>query len=168
MTEFTFKGSERFTAFTRITGEFENLEPDKEYTLTLKEHKRKRSLNANSYCWALIDKLACRLHESKEDIYRSYIKQIGGNNEIVCVKNKAVKRLRDGWANNGIGYCTDVMPSKIEGCTNVILYFGSSTYDTAQMSRLLDLIIEDCRALGIETENPRELESLINSWEGKQ
>ena len=167
MQEIKFKGKEAFRAVAQMSRIFESLEADKSYTLTLKEHKRKRSLNANSYCWVLIDKLACRLHESKEDIYRSYIKQIGGNNEIVCVKNKAVKRLRDGWANNGIGYCTDVMPSKIEGCTNVILYFGSSTYDTAQMSRLLDLIIEDCRALGIETENPRELESLINSWEAK-
>jgi hypothetical protein len=56
------------------------------------------------------------------------------------------------------------MPSKIEGCTNVILYYGSSTYDSAQMSRLLDLITQDCKLQGIPYETPAEIARLKALW----
>jgi hypothetical protein len=46
----------------------------------------------------------------------------------------------------------------------VILYYGSSTYDTAQMSRLINNIIEECRQLGIETKSEEEVQSLLRQW----
>lgn len=108
----------------------------------------------------MLDKLAEKVHIPKEDIYRTLIKNIGGNSEIVCVQNKAVERLCEGWERNGIGWVTDTLESKIEGCTNVILYYGSSTYDTAQMHRLIDLIVQECKQQDIETLTPEELARL--------
>lgn len=137
---------------------------DKDLTCHLVRYRKKRSLDANAYCWVLIDKLAQKLNLPKTDIYRSYIKNIGGNNTTVCVPDKAVETLIKGWEHNGIGWQTDTMTSKLDGCTNVILYYGSSTYDTEQMSRLLDLIIQDCEALGISTLTPRELSVLKQGW----
>lgn len=138
---------------------------DKEkLTIELKPFRKKRSLDANAYAWVLIDKLAEKLNKPKEDIYREYITHIGGNSEIVCVRNSAVDRLCDGWGKNGIGWQTETFPSKLEGCTNVILYYGSSTYDSAQMARLLDLIIQDCQTQGIQTETPDEIESMKALW----
>ena len=43
---------------------------------------------------------------------------------------------------------------------NVVFSYGSSTYDTAQMSRLIDNIVQDCKAVGIETLTPSELAKL--------
>ena len=137
-----------------------SLEGGKTYTVEIKEKKEKRSREANDYAWTLLDKLAEKLHISKEDIYRDLIKNIGGNSETVCVQNKAVKRLCDGWKRKGIGWVTDTFESKIEGCTNVILYYGSSTYDTAQMHRLIELIVQECKEQDIETLTPKELERL--------
>jgi hypothetical protein len=125
---------------------------------------KKRSLDANAYCWTLISRLAEKLNIPKTDIYRSAIREIGGNSDTVCVQDKAVQSLRDGWERNGIGWMTETMPSKIEGCTNVVLYYGSSTYDTAQMSRLINIIVEDCRLQGIETKSKEELDSLLGRW----
>lgn len=136
----------------------------KRYEVEIKEYRQKRSLDANAYCWTLLDKLAEVLHEPKEAIYRSYIKEIGGNSEVICVVNSAVEKLRKGWERNGLGWQTDTMPSKITGCTNVILYYGSSTYDTAQMSRLIDLIIQDCKGCGIETLSPERLAAMVSEW----
>ena len=133
-------------------------------TIEIKPFRARRSLDANAYAWVLMDKLAEKLNESKENIYREYIRHIGGNSEVVCVKNSAVERLCEGWSKNGIGWQTDTMPSKIEGCTNIILYYGSSTYDTAQMSRLLDLIIQDCKEQGIPTDTPDEIARLKALW----
>ena len=133
-------------------------------SIEIKPFRARRSLDANAYAWVLMDRLAERLNESKVDIYREYVKHIGGNSEIVCVKNSAVGRLKEGWSKNGIGWMTDTMPSKIEGCTNIILYYGSSTYDSAQMARLLDLIIQDCKDQGIPTETPDEIARLKALW----
>lgn len=133
-------------------------------SIEIKPYRARRSLDANAYCWVLIDKLAEKVNDTKEAIYREYITHIGGNSEVVCVKNKAVERLCEGWHRNGLGWQTETFPSKIEGCTNVILYYGSSCYDSSQMSRLLDLIIQDCREQGIPTETPNEIARLKALW----
>ena len=133
-------------------------------SIEIKPYRARRSLDANAYAWVLMDRLAEKMSVGKVDIYREYVKHIGGNSEIVCVKNSAVERLREGWSKNGIGWITDTLPSKIEGCTCIILYYGSSTYDTAQMSRLLDLIVQDCKQLGIPTETPDEIARLKSLW----
>lgn len=136
---------------------------DKVHTAVLKEY-RPRSLDANAYFWVLCDKLAEKTRISKERIYRNLIREIGGNSETVCVQNKAVDKLCRGWEHHGTGWLTDTTESKIEGCTNVILYYGSSSYDAAQMSRLIDLIVQECREQGIETMTPEELSRLKEEW----
>ena len=137
-----------------------SLEDGKTYTVEIKEKKEKRSREANAYCFTLIDKLAAKLNMPKNEIYRNAIKEIGGVSEIVCVKNEAVEKLRRVWAKNGLGWQTDVIPSKINGCTNVILYYGSSVYKTEQMSRLIDIIVNECKEQGIETLTPEEIARL--------
>lgn len=133
-------------------------------SVEIKKYREKRSLDANAYFFVLADKLAEELNITKEEIYRQAIKEIGGVSETVCVKNEAVERLCEGWKQNGIGWQTDTFPSKIEGCTNVILYYGSSTYDTAQMSRLINNIVQECKELGIETKTPDEIANLLSLW----
>ena len=136
-------------------------------SIEIKKYRQKRSLDANAYFFVLADKLAEKLNTTKEEVYRNAIKQIGGVSETVCVKDQAVERLCEGWRKNGIGWQTDTFPSKIPGCTNVILYYGSSTYDTKQMSLLLQNIIEDCKAQGIPTETPNEIARLLSLWDGR-
>lgn len=133
-------------------------------SIKIDKFREKRSLDANAYCFVLIGKLAEKLSIPVETIYRSAVKEIGGNYEVVCVQNEAVEKLCDGWSRNGLGWQTDTMPSKLEGCTNVVLYYGSSTYDTAQMSRLINIIVEECKEQGIETRTPEEIANLISLW----
>lgn len=159
------------TGKQRVTIEVDgDLRPDYErlresdVSVDLKKFRQKRSLDANAYCWTMLDKLAQTVGRGKTDLYRNYIREIGGNSETVCVVNKAAQKLREGWEHNGLGWVTETLPSKLEGCTNVILYYGSSTYDTAQMSRLIDLIVQDCSALGIETLPPHKLAAMVEEW----
>lgn len=136
--------------------------------VTVKRFRKKRSLDANAYAWVLMDKLAEKLSLPKANIYKRAIREVGGNSQIVCVQNKAVDALRAGWSRNGLGWLTDVLPSKIEGCTNVVLYYGSSTFDTEQMARMVDSIAQDCKSVGIETMPPDKLEALLTRWEGEK
>jgi uncharacterized protein YbbC (DUF1343 family) len=83
---------------------------------------------------------------------------------IVAVQNKAVDKFRKEWEDRGLGWQTETIPIKTEGCTGVIVYYGSSTYDTKQMARLIDAIVQDCQAIGIETRPQEEIDSLLEEW----
>jgi hypothetical protein len=131
----------------------------------LKVWREKRSLDANAYAWVLIDGIAQAIREDKTSVYRAAIREIGGNSQLVCSQNANVEKLRRIWEDNGIGWVTDTMPSKLPGCTNVLLYYGSSVYDTAQMSLLIDHLVFEAKELGIETLPPAELERMMEQWQ---
>ena len=134
---------------------------------SIEKAKKKRSLDANAYAWVLIDKIAAEMRLGKEEVYRNTIRDIGGNSEIICVPDKAIDTLRRCWEKNGLGWQMDTFPSKLKGCTNAILYYGSSAYDTKQMSIFIDRLIQDAKALGIETMPPDRLNSLLEAWDGQ-
>ena len=149
-----------------VAGFFSTCDAEKEFTLEIKEKKQRRSLDANAYFWVLCNRLAEVTGIAKTDIYRSYITEIGGNSDIVCVQDKAVEAFRSAWESHGLGWCTEETTSKLEGCTNIICYYGSSTYDTAQMSRLIELAVQDCKENGIETLTPNEIAAMTAAWGG--
>lgn len=137
---------------------------EEDVEITIKKFRAKRSLDANAYAWVLIDQIAAELGVTKETVYRNAIRNIGGVSETVCVRKSAVEKLTEGWSKNGLGWQVETMPSKLPGCTNVILYYGSSTYDSKQMSALIDTLVDDCHELGLETRTPEEIESLIKEY----
>lgn len=131
--------------------------------LELKKPTKKRSLDANAYMWVLIGKIQEKTGIEKETIYRDLIKNIGSF-EIVPIKNEAVEKFRENWTRNGLGWLTDTMKSKLDGYTNVIVYYGSSSYDSKEMKRLIDLVVFECKELEIETLTDKELKSLLEEW----
>lgn len=144
--------------------EFDELH-DVEVDVKVTKHRVKRSLDANAYAWVLVDKIAQKRRMSKAEVYRNAIREIGGVSEIVCIQNRAVKTMKDVWTRNGIGWQVEEMESKIEGCTNLILYKGSSVYDSRQMSALIDSLVQDARSIGIETRPQWEIDSLLKEYD---
>lgn len=140
---------------------------DKEINVEIKQARKQRSLDANAYCWKLIDLIAEKTGLRKKDVYRHAIKEIGGVSDTICVMDKAVDRLREGWEKNGIGWQTDTMPSKVPGCTNVVLYYGSSVYDSKQMHDLTQSLIQDCEQLGIPTITDEQAQRMLGKWTAK-
>lgn len=55
----------------------------------------------------------------------------------------------------------------MNGFTNVMTYYGSSSYNTSEMSKLIELIVQECHQLGIETKSQAEIESLLKEWDKK-
>ena len=149
----------------------ENFEQGKEYNLELKKDRtRKHSLDSNAYCWVLMDKLAAHYSVAVSEVYRNFVKEIVDNSEIVCMvdNERAVESFCRSWERNGLGWQTELLPSKIENCVNVKVYYGSSTYDTTQMSRLIEMVVQECKDAGIETLPPDELDRLMSMWEGSE
>lgn len=132
-------------------------------SIEAKKYRPKRSLDANSYCWLLIGKLAEKLNLKPIDVYRKAIVEVGVY-EIIPIKDEAVERYIEVWQDNGIGWLCETMKSKLDGYTNVMAWYGSSVYNSKEMSRLVDNIVEECKEYNIETLPSAELESIKESW----
>ena len=138
---------------------------DKLYNLEVKEYRKKRSLDANAYAWVLIHKLAEAMRTEPVEVYLMNIPRVGYNYTPMCVREQDVDRFKKTWQANGLGWpVMDLGPSQVPGCRNLMAYHGSSTYDTDQMSRLIDNLVQDCKALDIETLSPDKLALLKEEW----
>lgn len=145
----------------------ETFEQDKQHDIVLKKRTRKRSLDANAYFWTLVGKLAAKLKLKPDDVYRQYVPDVGDNFEIVPIKKEHIEDWNRMWCSGHIGRLTDDLGEcrNIPGYHYIRCYFGQSDYDTAQMSRLIDMVVEDCKVQGIETLTPDELRKLVSQWE---
>lgn len=174
MTDFTFRNARMETGQLIIeiptdqrwaVMKFLRTKKDRDYDLTIKEHRNKRSLDANAKLWALIGEMAALLHLPPEEVYQGYIPDVGGNYWITPVKPEAIPQMANDWCRGHIGRMVDdIGPCKskdLDGYHNLKMYRGSSEYDAATFSRLLDLVMQDCKALGIETLSEREKSLLL-------
>lgn len=126
--------------------------------------QKARSLDANAYAWLLINKIAEAVKESPLIVYKNSLMDIPGICEPCCVKDSAVEKVCRLWLKDHIGRRVDTEKSKLPGCTNLYLYYGSSDFDTRQMSMLIDNLCQDCRQMGIETRPESEIKALLESW----
>ena len=138
---------------------------DKEKQFEIVEHKVKRSLNANSYCWVLIGKIAEAVGNTKEEVYREFIKN-NGIYQVVTLNNKAVATFIKLWSDKGLGWLCETSETNIQGLTDVVAYYGTSSYSTKQMANFIDYVVQEAKELNIETLPPSELKSLKESWKG--
>lgn len=126
---------------------------DKDVNIEIKLWRPKRSGAANRYYWVLVDKIARALHITKDEVYRNEIKEIGGVSDVYLMNDVAVERFCKQWESQGLGWQTEIVGSD-DGTTTVIAYFGSSTFDSEQMSQLIDNARFEAQQLGINVDTP--------------
>ena len=152
-------------ALNELIGSLGQLDLTKEYTVKIERQRLKRSLDANAYMWTLIGKLAEKMYLSNTEVYREYIKDYGIF-QIVPMREDAIARWTKDWEDKGLGrVCMDMGPCRnFAGYHNIKCYYGSSDYDTKEMSRLIDAVVADCKENGIETMTPDQLLELKQKW----
>lgn len=129
-----------------------------EVDIEIKEHREKRSLNANAYFHKLVDELRQKLRISfaacKNQLITSYgqIEYIGDVPATIKT-NIEPERMREVETL----HCMSISVADEEGVYWYRVYRGTHTYDTKEMSILIDGTIEECKAQGIETMTPNEL-----------
>ena len=140
-------------------------DPDAEYVITIEKAKKRRSLDANAYAWVLLGKLAQKLRTTPLEAYRRIIADSAAYT-IVPIREDAVKSWSYMWRDRGLGWLVEDMgPCRnLTGFHNLKCFHGSSAYTQPEMSRFIDLIIEECNELGIPTMTPAEIEKLKGEW----
>lgn len=126
------------------------------------KYRKKRSLDANAYCWVIISKIAEIVRSSKEEVYEEMLQKYG-----------YFYQDEDGYISITVKAGVDM--GKITGhwkflksngkFSSYLMIKGSSEYDTKEMSHFIDCIVEEAKALGIETMPPEEIQRLMERWE---
>ena len=138
-------------------------------SVEIRKASKKRSRDANAMCWAMCSDIgnALRPPLPKEEVYRKAIREVG-EYEPLPIKAEAVETFQSRWASKGTGWFAEVIDdSKLQGYKLVFAYYGSSTYDTATMSRLIDFLVEDARNLGLVIPASKEQEEALKAWGAK-
>lgn len=148
-----------------VTAGYEKLKGCDVLDITIKKHRNRRSLDANAYLWALLQKLADVLSTpghrmDKWDAYLIELAKYGVFTHII-VKPDAVERVKAEW--RAVKELGEVTVGQMTGI-QLQCYYGSSTYNTKEMSRLIDGVVTDCKELGIETLPPDEIERMKQEW----
>lgn len=136
--------------------------------IKIEKHREKRSRNANSYMWELIGQISGRIGIPPTEIYKQCLKD-AGQCTYIAVSDEAVDfslRALTDTKSTGTGNFAEVQfggHDKEKKMTTLVVYIGSSHYNTAEMSKLIDYVVEIAKEYGIDTLTPDEIERMKNA-----
>lgn len=131
---------------------------DRDKEFEVKEYHPHKTTAQNRMLWGCIGDIATALRADKWDIYLKMLKRYGSYTYI-CVKPSVVESVKKQWRESeelGEIYING------EKAVQMICYFGTSTYNSKELSVLLDGIISEMKEMGLETPSDRELQRIIN------
>lgn len=140
---------------------------DQQLSIEAKKISRKRSMDANRFCWALCSDIGKALTPpvDKEEIYRRAIRAVGVYTAVKVVLWD-VQTLTERWTAHGTGWFVDIVDDAGMGRKLVHLYYGSSTYTTQEMSLLIDWLVDQAEQMGIKIPlGKADRERLLAEWE---
>lgn len=118
------------------------------------QHREKRSLDSNAYCWILCTKIAEKVKSSKDEVYEEMIQKYGYMSDITITVKSIVDMAKiDGhWK-----FIKESSDGKFKAYQMIR---GSSDYDRREMSHFTDMIVGEAKELGIETLTPHQLQEM--------
>lgn len=138
---------------------------DKDALFDLSAHKAKRSLSQNSYYWALLGQVAQKTRIPSAVIHNQNLRDLGlvlrVNDEVVPIylpdTDEAEKTALEAetYHIKPTSQVKEGKDGKLFRC--YVMLRGSSSFNTEEMTALLDLMIQEAKAQGIETMTPSEL-----------
>ena len=131
----------------------------KEYEIA--EIRKKRSLDANAFAWKICTEIANVVGNTKEDVYRDAINHVGVYETLQFVDDEAMERFKAKWRTNGEGWLTKTLDRNKR---ILMAYYGSSSYNTKEMSVLIDFLVTQAGDLGIQVLTQEQIELMKTEW----
>lgn len=139
----------------------------KKIDVEIKEHRERRSLDANAYFHLLVDKLAKALGISAEDCKVKMVLDYG----TIDTDEQGLKigfKLLESISVDKVCKYAKKIGSVVENGRNFnqyIVYKPTHEYNSKEMATLINGVVEECKQVGIETRTPLEIAELCNLWE---
>ena len=124
------------------------LDMDKVYICEIKEYKTKRSLEQNKLLWKLIHRIAKETYQNDMDVYCTALERADALSDYVITATDMGDALRKTF--RGVKF---VRKQEVNGkeCFVWKVYLGSSKMNTAEMNELIEIAMQICGELGIDT-----------------
>lgn len=141
---------------------------DKDMTWELAPHKKKRSLSANAYYWSMIGQVAKASRISSNRVHNIHLRQLGLveriDDKLITVFLPDTDQAENDVLESSTYHLkpTDATRVGSDGITyrGYLMLRGSSTFNSSEFAALIDLLIQDAKALGIETLTESELQHM--------
>jgi len=129
----------------------------------VKQHRQKRSLDANGMLWAVVNEIANVLRSSKEEVYLDMLKKYG-QSSVVSIVNEAVETFM-----KSVKYAEIIGDGTIgdKGFTHIKVFMGSSNYDSREISILIDGVLSEAKELGFNVMSPQDV-ALLKEERGQK
>lgn len=133
-----------------------NLDSEKVYEL--KEHREKRSLDANAYYWKLINEISDIVGEKPSMVHIRMLRDYGVIYSVLLPREENIEGL--------IKYydIESIIEKNGKQFVSYKAYLPSSEMNTKQMAKLIDGVVDEAKYLGIETLTPRQIEEIKLRW----
>ena len=156
-----------------IGGEWDDLRKNERLVFSVKEYKRKRSLDANAYYWVLVTKLAKVLNLSKPHLHNILLRRYGqpeivdGQMVFLVLPDSESGTRKADEAETYHIRPTSQVKTGVDGkmYRTYVMLRGSSTYNTAEMSERIDGLVSECKEQGSETLPEEELKRMMQMYE---
>lgn len=140
--------------------------------IEIKKHRKKRSLNANSYYWILVTKIAEVLEASTPEIHNLMLRRYGqiqlldGQAIYLPLKDtEAVRRWAETSEDVHLRPTSELRQGKDGNQYRTYMMLkGSHEYDAKEMSVLINGVVDEARDLDIETLTPSEIDRMMEQW----
>lgn len=154
---------------TNDTSVVEQLKNENKLNIEMKKYRAKRSIDANNYFWKLLQEVCDVKDLDTIEEYKRRVKELGIFKRLK-IMTQDVKTVEKIWTDKGIAWFCDIADTEYIGDTEfkiIHAYYGSSSFNSKQMSRLIENLVQDCKAIGIETKSKAEIDSLLKEWDKK-
>lgn len=143
-----------------------NLIQDKALKVILKQWRKPKSTDANALFWSCVSDIAREKGTKKDEEYLRVLKDYGLFTYI-CVIPKAVAAVKKQWREVEEVGIIEVGQNKSKAI-QMRCYYGISTYDSGEFSKLIDNVIREMEELGIPRPLPKDVEALIEDMKDKE
>lgn len=154
-----------------ILDNLETIKAAEKLKITAVKYRKKRSLDANAYYWVILTKLAEKLETGKSELHNYMLREYGqiekddeGQSIIFSIKSDIdISKRYD-------IYAKPIGTGTVNGkeFIHYVLLKGSHTYDSREMSVLINGLVYEAKLQGIETLPPDELERMVNAWQPRK
>lgn len=149
-----------------VLNQLEEIKDKEKLNVEVKQWREKRSLDANAYFHVLVNKLARKLGTSDTEMKVRMNLEYG-----TCATNDdgtkvGIKIPYGTHIEQFYPYCKKFGESEANGLLfeHYLLYKETHTLDSKEMSQLIDGVVSECKAQGIEVLPNDEIQNMLKGW----
>lgn len=141
---------------------------DKDLSIMVEQYRENRSKLANSMYWKLLGEFAAKLGLKNPEAHNMMLSDYGqdqfAGGVLITTRLPDTEEVERSVANESLYHLRPTSDVNEQGREYVMMR-GSKTYNTAEFSRLLNGLIEECNIIGVPTASPKDVETALSYYE---